>query len=178
MKECRPLNWEEKILEYLVDNYRKSKKDTGDNKTNRRTQVKPEKLYKKYGANDGDFDEISAMNRTVEELCEKGFLTYEQEKFGTQLQCIYLVDEQTAQVEEYLHKKYDFIPKGMKKDEVQKIISRYHDLSEVCAMECEFLQKELECNKIPKDYDTLPKILNAVAFIENNQTNCLLGKHP
>lgn len=44
------MNYEEKILTYLVDNYRKSKKDSGDNKTNRRTQVKPEKLYKKYNA--------------------------------------------------------------------------------------------------------------------------------
>lgn len=168
------MNWEEKILEYLVDNYRKSKKDTGDNKTNRRTQVKPEKFYKKYRANDGDFDKISAMNHTVEGLCAKGFVTYEQEKFGTQLHCIYLVDEQIDQVEYYLHKKYGFILKGMKKDEVQKIITKYHDLSEVCCMECDFLQQELECNKIPKDYETLPKILDAVAFIENNQTELFI----
>ena len=31
-----------------MENYRKSKKDSGQNKINRRTQVKPEKFYKKY----------------------------------------------------------------------------------------------------------------------------------
>ena len=59
------MNYEEKILTYLVDNYRKSKKDSGDNKTNRRTQVKPEKMYKKYNANDGDFEESSIRLRSV-----------------------------------------------------------------------------------------------------------------
>lgn len=164
------MNWEEKILVYLVDNYRRSKKDTGDNKTNRRTQVKPEKLYKKYQANDGDFDVITAINHTVAELCRIGFLTCDQEKFGTSLQCIYLVDEQIEQVEDYLHKKYAFISKGMKKDDVQNMIAKYHDLSEICGMECDRLLKELDFNKIPNDYETLPKILDAVAFIENNQT--------
>lgn len=155
---------------YLVDNYRRSKKDTGDNKTNRRTRVKPEKLYKKYQANDGDFDVITAINHTVAELCIVGFLTCDQEKFGTSLQCIYLVDKKIEQVEDYLHKKYAFIPKGMKKDDVQNMIAKYHDLSEICGMECDRLLKELDFNKIPNDYETLPKILDAVAFIENNRT--------
>lgn len=155
---------------YLVDNYRRSKKDTGDNKTNRRTQVKPEKLYKKYQANDGDFDVITAINDTVAELCRIGFLTCDQERFGTSLQYIYLVDEQIEQVEDYLHKKYAFIPKGMKKDYLQNMITKYHDLSEICSMECDRLQKELDFNKIPNDCENLPKILDAVAFIENNRT--------
>ncbi|OSA90554.1 UNVERIFIED_ORG: hypothetical protein B2H95_12440 [Clostridium botulinum] len=164
------MNWEEKILVYLVDNYRKSKKDTGDNKTNRRTQVKPEKFYKKYQANDGDFDVITAINHTVAELCRIGFLTCDQEKFGTSLQCIYLVDEQIEQVEDYIHKKYYFISKAMKKNDVQNMISQYHDLSEICSMECDRLLKEMDLNKIPNDYETIPKILDAIAFIENNQT--------
>lgn len=155
---------------YLVDNYRRSKKDTGDNKTNRRTRVKPEKLYKKYQANDGDFDVITAINHTVAELCRIGFLTCDHEKFGTQLQCIYLVDEQIEQVEDYLNKKYAYIPKGMKKDDVQNMIAKYHNVSEICAMECDRLQKELDSNKISNDYETLTKILDAVAFIENNRT--------
>jgi hypothetical protein len=168
------MNWEEKILVYLVDNYRRSKKDTGDNKTNRRTQVKPEKFYKKYQANDGDFDVITAINHTVAELCRIGFLTYDQEKFGTLLQCIYLVDEQIEQVEDYLHRKYAFIPKGMKKDDVKNTIAKYHYLSEICGMECDRLQKELDGNKIPNDYENLPKILDAVAFIENNRTELFI----
>ncbi|MDR2022182.1 MAG: DUF2220 domain-containing protein [Hungatella sp.] len=164
------MKWEEKILEHLVDNYRSSKKDDGSNKINRRTQVKPEKLYKKYRANDGDFDIINAINCTVEKLSQKGFLTYGQEKFGTQLKCIYLVDEQITQVEEYLHQTYGFISKEMKKEAVQKIIDRYSGLSATCTAECELLQLDLNHNKILANYEELPPILDALAFIENNQT--------
>ena len=71
------MKYEEKILTCLVENYRRSKKDVGNNKTNRRTQVKPEKLYRKYRANDGDFEEISKLNQAVEELFQKGFITRE-----------------------------------------------------------------------------------------------------
>ena len=162
------MNWEEKILEYLVNNYRNSKKDVGDHKINRRTQVRPEKLYKKYRANEGDFDVINAINCTVEELSKKGFLTYEREQFGTQIKCIYLVDQQIMQVEDYLYKNYDFISKGMKKEAIQKIIATYSGLSAICAMECELLQQELNCNKIPADYEELPPVFEAIAFIENN----------
>lgn len=66
--------YEEKILTHLVGNYRNSKKDSGDNKTSRRTQIKPEKLYKKYNANDGDFEEISKLNQVVNELTRKVLL--------------------------------------------------------------------------------------------------------
>lgn len=168
MKGCSLVNWEEKILVNLVDKYRKSKKDTGENKNNRRTQIKPEKLYRKYHANDGDFDMINAINNTVAKLLEKGFITYDRERFGTSLQCIYLVDEQIEEVENYLYKKFNFIPKGRQKEDVEDIVAKYHDLSQVCGMECDRLQKELDSNKIPKDYETIPRILHAVALIENN----------
>lgn len=170
MKEWLTLKWEEKILEHLVDNYRNSKKDVGSNKIHRRTQVKPEKLYKKYRANDGDFDIIDTINGTVDLLAHKGFLTYEQERFGTQLTCIYLVDEQIVQVEDYLHQTYGFISKGMKKEAVQKIIDRYSGLSAACHVECNLLLQDLKRNKIPANYEELPPILDALEFIENNQT--------
>ena len=153
-----------------MNNYRRSKKDVGDNKINRRTRVKPENLYKKYRANDGDFDVIDAINCTVEELFKRGFLTYEQEKFGTQLKHIYLVDEQITQVEDYLHKNYNFISKGMKRETVQKIIAKYSGSSEICTMECDLLQQDLNRNNIPMNYEELPPILDAIAFIENNRT--------
>lgn len=166
--------WEEKILVALVNKYRESKKDSGTNKTNRRTQLKPENLYKKYHANNGDFETITAINQIVTELCSMGYLTCDREKFGTSLQCIYLADEKIDQVEDYLHEKYDYISKGMKKENVQNIIAKYHDLSEICGKECDRLKEMIDANKIPNDCESIPKILDAVAFIENNQTELFL----
>ncbi len=123
------LTYEEKILTSLVENYRKSKKDTGDNKTNRRTRLKPEKLYRKYNANDGDFAEISKINQAVEQLSKWGFITSAAETFGTQLKYIYLVDEKIQEIEKYLADQYGYISKDAKVEKLQNLIERYFSIS-------------------------------------------------
>lgn len=163
------LTYEEKILTFLVENYRKSKKDTGDNKTNRRTQLKPEKLYRKYNTNDGDFGEISKINQAVEQLSKRGFVTSEAETFGTQLKCIYLVDEQIQEIEKYLAEQYGYISKDAKIKKLQKLIDRYQDASSICNQECRKLAACMENRKIPSNIDELDDILKAIAFIEENQ---------
>lgn len=163
------MKYEEKILTYLVDNYRKSKKDSGDNKNNRRTQVKPEKFYKKYNANDGDFEEISKFNQAVEYLSESGFISSVREMFGTQIQCIYLEDERIEEVERYLGEKYGYVSKDMQLEKLQKLVNKYQKASHVCEKECARLQEHIEKRKVPNNIDELDDILRAIAFIEKNQ---------
>lgn len=165
------MNYEEKILTYLADNYRKSKKDSGDNKTNRRTQIKPEKLYKKYNANDGDFEEISKFNQAVERLRKMGFVNSTKETFGTQIQCIYLADKRIQDVEQYLANRYGYVSKDMQIEKLQNIVDKYMNASPICQKECERLQEYISNRKVPKNFDELDDILSAVAFIENNQEN-------
>ena len=165
------MGYEEKILTYLADKYRKSKKDSGDNKTNRRTQVKPEKLYKKYNANDGDFEEISKINRAVEHLGKLGFVNSTKEAFGTQIQCIYLVDERIQDVEQYLANRFGYVPKDMQIEKLQNIVDKYKTASSICRKECDRLIKYISERKVPKNIDELDNILRAVAFIENNKEN-------
>ena len=161
--------YEEKILTCLVENYRKSKKDAGKNKTNRRTQVKPEKLYRKYRANDGDFEEISKLNQAAEELSKKGFVTRETETFGTQLQCICLIDERVQDIERYLTDKYGYMSKDRKLEKLQELVVKYQNASSICKKECAILAECVESRKIPKNIEELDNILKAAAFIEENQ---------
>ena len=161
--------YEEKILTCLVENYRKSKKDAGKNKTNRRTQVKPEKLYRKYRANDGDFEEISKLNQAAEELSKKGFVTRETETFGTQLQCICLIDERVQDIERYLTDKYGYTSKDRKLEKLQELVVKYQNASSICKKECAILAECVENRKIPKNIEELDNILKAAAFIEENQ---------
>ncbi|WP_458413034.1 Wadjet anti-phage system protein JetD domain-containing protein [Schinkia sp. CFF1] len=165
------MEYEEKILTYLVYNYRKSKKDYGDNKTNRRTQVKPEKLYKKYNANDGDFEEISRLNQAVNELMEKGFAYSTTETFGTQIQSIYLVDERIRDVEKYLCDKYGYVTKDMQIEQLQLLVDCYKNASPICEKESALLLKSIDNRKIPKNYEELNDVFKAISFIENNQTD-------
>lgn len=163
------MEYEEKILKNLVEKYRKSKKDSGNNKTNRRTQMKPEELYKKYDANDGDFEEISKFNQSVEYLSELGFINSVKEIFGTQIQCIYLVDEKIQDIERYLGEKYGYVSKDIQIEKLQSLVNKYQNISSICEKECARLQKCIEKRKVPKNIDELDDILRAVAFIENNQ---------
>lgn len=163
------MKYEEKILTYLVENYRKSKKDSGQNKINRRTQVKPEKFYKKYNANDGDFEEISKFNETVEHLSQSGFVKVDSETYGTQIRCIYLVDERIQEIEEYLANRYGYTSKDMQIKKLQKLVACYRDASPICKKECEILAEFAESRKVPKNLDELDDVLKAVAFIEKNQ---------
>ena len=163
------LNYEEKILTYLVDKYRKSKKDSGDNKTNRRTQVKPEKLYKKYNANDGDFEEISKFNQAAECLCKLGFIRSVKETFGTQIQSIFLVDECIQEAEKYLAEKCGYVSKDMKIEKLRNLVGKYKNASPICEKECARLLESIAERKVPKNIDELDDVLMAIAFIENNQ---------
>lgn len=163
------MKYEEKILTYLVENYRKSKKDSGNNKTNRRTQLRPEKLYKKYNDNDGDFDEIHHINQAVEHLSQEGFVAGEKEIFGTQLQCIYLKDEKITDIEQYLADKFGFVSKDVKIKQLQELVDQYQNASFICERECALLSENIASRKLPKNLDQLDDILQAIAFIENNQ---------
>nr|WP_312580096.1 Wadjet anti-phage system protein JetD domain-containing protein [Sedimentibacter sp.] len=163
------MKYEEKILKLLVDNYRKSKKDSGDNKTNRRTQVKPEKLYKKYNDNDGDFEEISRLNKEVNELTEKGFVYSDTETFGTQIQSIYLVDERIRDIEKYLRYKYGYVSKDMQIQQLHALIDCYRNASPICEKECALLSASIDNRRIPKNIEALDDVFKAISFIENNR---------
>ena len=64
-------NYEEKMLAALADKYRKSKKDQGTNVIARRTKISPSLLYKQYSRNDGDPEEIQAVNQAAARCQEK-----------------------------------------------------------------------------------------------------------
>lgn len=168
------MNYEEKILIYLVENYRKSKKDLGDNKINRRTQVKPEKLYEKYNANDGDFEEISKFNQTVERLTELGFVYSTKETFGTQIQCIFLVDERIQDAEQYLAERCGYVSKDMQIERLRNLVDKYKKDSPICEQECARFLDNIAERKVPKNIDELDDVLKAVTFIEKNQEELYL----
>lgn len=162
------MDYEKEILNKLVNAYRSSKKDTGENVNNRRTQIKPEKVYRGYHDNDGDYKKISDINKSVKALEEKGYVSYSTERFGTGVQVIYLIDEKLSEIERYLSVKYGIVSKGDKLKILEQIISRYDRASAVCAYKCQELKEYLVNRHIPNNLDELNDILKAIAFIDNN----------
>ena len=165
--------YEKKLLVGLVEGYRKSKKDTGENRTNRRTKLKPEKLYNKYHSNAGDYEKISAINDTVQKLKDKGFVTSEYESFGTDLTGIYLVDDKIDEIEEYLAEQYGYVSKDTKLQKLETLIREYENRSPICHEECGKLKIILESRKFPKSIEKsiemLDDLFRVLSFVENNQ---------
>lgn len=163
-------DYEEKMLILLVEKYRKSKKDSGTARTNRRTKIKPTELYKAYDRNDGDLEKINAVNELAEKYVKKGYLTYEKKPFSNEISAIYLIDEQIETVEEYLAEHYHYESKHEKMRQVAEIISKYQGHSLIADQECRKLQRNLDNNTVPRDYKHAEEILKALIFIEKNQT--------
>ena len=163
------MDYEEKILKCLVEGYRKSRKDAGNNKINRRTKLKPEKLYNKYHDNDGDFEKISLLNNACKSLEEKGFIVLEYETFGTELQSIYLADDRIQIVEKYLAESYGYESKDKKLEKMKSLADKYIDASNICRQECELLYDKVKKRQVSKNIDEFEDVLKAVSFIENNK---------
>lgn len=167
-------HYEEKMLILLVEKYRNSKKDSKTNVVSRRTQAKPTELYKNYTRNDGDVEEIEALNQAAQLCREKGFLQFEMKGFSNEIQKLYLADEKIEEIEEYLVKTYQYETKQMRRQYVEQILARYGGQSPAAEMECEKLRRTLGKNEIPKNYLQTEEILKALVFIEKNQKTLYL----
>lgn len=163
------VDYVEKLLILLVENYRKSRKDRGTNTIVRRTQISPEKLYRNYKKNDADLGLIEAVNYAVEKCYEKGFLTFEMNGFSNEISKIYLVDEKITEAEQYLTDKYQYESKHAKRQYIEQMLLKYSGHSQAADEECEKLRLALDKNRIPGDYLQTEQILKALAFIEKNQ---------
>ena len=161
--------YKEKMLVLLVEKYRKSKKDNGTNVIFRRTSISPVELYKKYNKNDGELEEIEAINQAAEVCSRDGFLTFKKNGFSSEIAKIYLIDEKVEEIEAYLESAFGYEPKSRKRQYVEQMIARYSGISPVADRECERLKGILAQNKIPNNYLQIEAVLKALTFIEKNE---------
>ena len=101
----------------------------------------------------------------MEHLSKLGFIRSVKETFGTQIQCIFLVDECIQEAEQYLAEKCGYVSKDMQIEKLRK----YKNASPICEKECARLLESIAERKVPKNLDELDDVLKAIAFIENNQ---------
>ena len=163
----------EKILTALVESYRASKKDSGENIIRRRTQVKPEKLYRRYTKNDGDIDQIEALNEAAGQCRALGFLSYQTQGLCSEIATLYLNDERVAEAEEYLRRHFGYRAKEDKRRGVEEILRRYEKSAAGRAPAAEALclrlRGQLSEGKIPAACRQMEETLRALVFIEPNE---------
>ena len=157
------------LLTALADGYRTSKKDSGTNRIHRRTQIKPEKLYRSYRRNDAELAELQALNEAAEYCRSLGFVHLEQPAFSSELTAIVLSDEKIEAVEAYLKEKFGYETKRDKLAYVETMLVRYEGRSPAADQLCGRLRAALKEKRVPKGYLQTEELLRALVFIENNQ---------
>lgn len=167
-------DYKEKLLTILADKYRNSKKDDGSGVIARRTKVTPDQLYRSYYRNDGDLDQIDAVNQAAYSCREKGFVTLEEKSFSNEIAAVYLVDEKIGEVEQYLREQYGYLSKPEKRRYVEHMLNVYDGRSPAAGRECARMRQALEKNKIPPRYLQTEELLKALVFIENNREELFL----
>ena len=156
------------ILTQLAESYRRSRKDDGTNVINRRTALKPEKLYRAYRQNDGDPMEIEALNEAARRCAQAGFIHYELPRYSNEIDTIYLVDAQIETIEAYLKEHYGYRSKHERMNGVWAVVHRYEGKSPAADELCGELRNSLEHNRVPANAEQKEDILRALVFIENN----------
>lgn len=166
--------YEEQLLKSLVEKYRRSKKDDGSNLIQRRTQLAPNRLYKKYNDNDADLAKVAAVNAVVESLAQKGWLTCEKIPFSSELRKIYLVDASVGAIEKYLAEKYGYEPRDEALESLRRLIDAYDGKTRALTAECARLKEALAGRVVPKDLPRLEDIFKALLFVERNERQLYL----
>ncbi len=156
------------ILTQLAESYRRSRKDDGTNVINRRTALKPEKLYRAYRQNDGDPMEIEALNEAARRCALAGFIHYEMPRYSNEIDTMYLVDAQIETIEAYLKEHYGYRSKHERMNSVWAVVHRYEGKSPAADELCRELRDSLEHNRVPANAEQKEDILRALVFIENN----------
>lgn len=166
--------YEEQLLKALVEKYRKSKKDDGSNLISRRTQLAPNRLYKKYNDNDADLAKVDAVNAAVESLTQKGWLTCEKTPFSSEISKIYLVDACVGAIENYLAEHYGYQPRDAALENLRRLLDAYDGKTRALTAECAKLKESLARRAVPKDLARLEDIFKALLFVERNERQLYL----
>lgn len=161
--------YEEQLLKALVEKYRKSKKDDGSNLISRRTQLAPNRLYKKYNDNDADLAKVDAVNEAVRAAAQRDWVQYTQTPLSNEISKIYLNDACVGAIENYLAEKYGYRPRDAELETLRRLIARYDNATPALTAECARLKEALARRSVPKDSPRLEDIFKALLFVECNQ---------
>ena len=167
-------DYKEKLLTILADKYRNSKKDDGSGVIARRTKVTPDQLYRSYYRNDGDLDQIDAVNQAAYSCREKGFVTLEEKSFSNEIAAVYLVDEKVGEVEQYLRERYGYLSKRRKGAMWSICLTFMTAVLRQPAGNVPGCARRWKKNKIPPRYLQTEELLKALVFIENNREELFL----
>ena len=123
-------DYKKAIIDGLLKKYniRRAKNIT----TNRRIILRPAEVYKEYAKNNADIIEKQGVNEAVAALSGMGFITADYLRFSDDIEKIYLSEEKTDAIYEYLKKEYGVVPQNIISGQIREIVERYNGAARLC----------------------------------------------
>lgn len=161
---------EEKILNYLLDRYEKSKSFLGENKLQQNFKLAVAKVFPKY-EDDADYAFYSELNASVQFLESQNFIRVEKERSG-KIKAIFLNSTSVNDI-------YTFLNRTPKKSKNQKLLSLFNAIPLTEGLEPLVLYSEKQKQNIAQnkkvlyfendflEYEDLLKLCSAVLRNKN-----------
>ena len=163
-------HYEEQILRTFISKYHINKQKQNEGKVTRSISIKPTALYSKYDKQSGDFQEVALINKTVNELESKGFVTGVKKKYSDDLEKIILKEDRIDQVLEYAKTNYDLDLPDEELEKEKKILEQYQGKGILTDyyLDTEVIRRidKHAGNYYPRDDEQFLKLLD---FVQNNK---------
>ena len=164
-------NYDKIILNKLLDKYERSKSFTGQNSVRQSFSVKIAELFPEY-ADDSEYTAFAAINKSVDHLSEKEFVSFKKQRNGVVISVSLVLDS--------LDKSYEYLNRTPKKDTymlLKELLNRYMGKNEVLSRFCNEQIKRIEGNKsvgyFDGDFDSFENILKVLSEVFSVQSETL-----
>lgn len=155
------------ILEKLLKKY--YNRVARNTNTGRRIILKPQELFRNYADNNADIREKQRLDEAVKGLLDLGVVTVDYLKFSSDIEKIYLCEEQIGKVYGILKDAYHIVPQNVLSEKLRQLLQQYQPAGELLQHYIAGIQVQA---KDPRQQIDLPHIqanLQMLDFLDKNQ---------
>ena len=153
-------------LEKLLKKYHNRVAKNRD--TNRRIILKPQELYKNYADNNADISEKQRLDEAVHTLMGLGLVTLDYLKFSTDMEKIYLCEENVDAVYGYLKDNYGMTPQHVLSEQVKRLVQQYASSGELVRCYADSIRTQAEDPRQQIDLSRMEANLQMLDFLQRN----------
>lgn len=161
-------NYETKIVNALLQKYYKRKAVHKDAEVNQRINLSINKVLNNYSDNNVNLEEKEHVNKAIESLENKTYITTSKLKFSEDYEKIYLNLDYINKLEEYAANELSITPRSFAVDGLKAIIKKYRNKGAITDYYINGLEDTINNRSIQLDVDKEKDILKILSFLEYN----------
>lgn len=161
-------NYEVKIVNALLKKYYKRKAVHKDAEVNQRINLPINKILKDYSDYNVNLEEKEYVNKAIESLENKRYITSSKLKFSDDYEKIYLNLNNISKLEEYAANELSITPRSFAVDELKAIINNYRNKGTITDYYINDLEDIIDNRSIQLDVNKEEDILKTLSLLEDN----------